>query len=68
MTYIEKIVDISKGEEKIRQYTKEEIANVQAEELKLEQEANVASAKLAAKQEVLEMLGITDEQMKLLLS
>ena len=58
MKYTEKIYDITTGEETIREYTKEEVANVEAEIARLEvinaereaQEAlkQSAQAKLAA--------------------
>ena len=65
MKYTEKIYDITTGEETIREYTKEEIANVEAEMARLEvinaeretQEAlkQSAHAKLAA-------LGLTADE------
>jgi len=70
MKYIEKIIDISTGEESIveRDMTAEDLAKYQAY-----QEANTilqaeAAAKAAAKADLLEKLGITEEEAKLLLS
>lgn len=71
MTYNEKIVDITTGDEIIRPFTKEEIAKVeaaqaQAEADQLAAEAEV-NAKAEAKSELLAKLGITEAEAKLLL-
>lgn len=72
MTYNEKIVDITTGDEITRPFTKDEIAKVeaaqaQAEADRLAAEAE-AEAKAAAKAELLAKLGITEAEAKLLLS
>lgn len=65
MKYTEKIYDITTGEETIREYTKEEIANVEAEMARLkvinaEKEAQEA-LKLSA-QAKLAALGLTADE------
>lgn len=68
MSYKEKIVNVETGEETWRDYTPEEIAKVQASIAKAEADQQELAAKAAQKQQVLEMLGITEEQAKLILS
>lgn len=66
--YKEKIINAETGEETWRDYTPEEIAEVekaQAEAIKMANERNKI---LAAKTVLLEKLGITEEEAKLLLS
>jgi hypothetical protein len=69
--YQEKIIDITTGKETIRPYTKKEIAEVEAaiEATRLEQDtkAQAQLEKDAARQEILERLGISKEESKLLL-
>lgn len=65
MKYTEKIYDITTGEETIREYTKEEVANVEAEMARLkvinaEKEAQEALKKSA--QAKLAALGLTEEE------
>jgi uncharacterized protein (UPF0179 family) len=68
----EKIVDISTGEETIRPYTSEEIAIVEIEraEILAIQAAKEAeeTAKIAARQAVLDKLGLTAEEVAALLA
>lgn len=72
MTYTKKIYDASTGEETIIPMNEQEIAENKAEETKQEKlaaERQVAeAAKAAEKQAILDKLGITAEQAKLLLS
>ena len=66
--YKEKIVNVATGEETWRDYTATEIAEVeaaQAESLKLSKEIE---ARENARKAVLEKLGLTDDEAKLLLS
>jgi hypothetical protein len=66
--YKEKIVNVQTGEETWRDYSPEEIAEVekaQAEALKLVAEQNKIALSKAA---LLEKLGITEDEAKLLLS
>ena len=71
MAYTEKIVNIATGEETIRPYSVEEIAEAKA----IEAQSNAAKAehdaqettKAAARQAVLEKLGLTAEEMAALL-
>jgi hypothetical protein len=72
MEYTEKIIDITTGEETIRPYTKAEIAEVEAAIAKIESERligeNEKAAKESAKAALLQRLGITAEEAKLLLA
>ena len=71
-TYFEKIYDIATGQETIRPYTTEEIAQSQAEESRLldEQDKRNAdqAAKIAAKQAVLDKLGLSADEVAALLA
>jgi hypothetical protein len=64
----EKIVDLATGEETLRDYTPEEMAEVAAEEAKAEAVAAERAEKLATKTAVLEKLGLTAEEAAALLS
>ena len=69
--YVEKIFDIATGEEIIRPYTAKEIAQVEALQAKLaaeqaEREAEQAS-KDAARQAVLDKLGLSADEVAALL-
>lgn len=72
MTYFEKIVNAETGEETIRPYTAEEIAEVEA--LQAEREAEQAlrdaeqATKDAARQAVLDKLGLSAEEVAALLN
>jgi hypothetical protein len=70
MTIIEKTFDITTGEETIteRDETVAEIAYREKFEAKVAQDKAEAEAKAAQKQQILDQLGITAEQAKLLLS
>lgn len=67
MTYTEKLFNVTTGEETIRPYTAEEIAEVENAEVdakaKLAEEADRAKQRAA----LLERLGITEDEAKLLL-
>lgn len=71
MTYFEKIVDAITGEESIREYTKAEIdevmkAKAEADAIQAQIKAQ-AEADAAAKQAILDRLGLTAEEAALLL-
>jgi hypothetical protein len=67
MTLFEKIIDITSGEETIRPYTAEEIAEVEAiQAQKTERDIKLA-AKAAARQAVLDKLGLTADEITALL-
>lgn len=72
MTYFEKIVNAETGEETIRPYTAEEIAEVEAlqAERKAEQALRNAeqATKDAARQAVLDKLGLSAEEVAALLN
>jgi hypothetical protein len=65
--YQEKIFNIQTGETIFRDYTPEEIAQVEAEEAAAAEKLAELEAKAAAKAALLEKLGITEEEAKLLL-
>lgn len=67
MTYTEKIINLTTGEETIRPYTKEEVAEVEAAIAEMAKIKAEADAKAAAKAVILERLGITAEEAALLL-
>lgn len=66
--YYEKIVDTITGTETIRPFTAEEIADLEANRAAAELRAQAAAEAAAAKAALLEKLGITEEEAKLLLS
>jgi hypothetical protein len=68
MTYIERIHDISTGEITEREYTANEIAEVQANIAKETAKAQAEAIKAAEKAALLERLGITADEAALLLS
>jgi hypothetical protein len=68
MTLNEKILDVSTGEEVIRPYTADEIKEVEAEKVKLAAKQKEAQDKAIAKALILEKLGLTEDEAKLLLS
>jgi len=69
--YQEKIIDITTGKETIRPYTAKEVAEVEAniEATRVEQEtkADAKSKKDAARQAILDKLGLTADEAALLL-
>ena len=71
MTYTEKIIDISTGQETIRPYTSEEIAAIEALQAelaeKIAQENAEQDAKNAARQAVLDKLGLKADEVAALL-
>lgn len=66
--YKEKIVDAATGEETWRDYTPEEIAKVEAVQAEAAERQAEAKAKAADKATLLDRLGITEAEAKLLLS
>lgn len=69
--YFERIIDITTGEETIRPYTDEEIAAVEAEQAKAAADQAVRDAeqasKNAARQAVLDKLGLSADEVAALL-
>ena len=65
--YKEKIIDIMTGQENWREYTAEEIAEVEAEQAKALVKAAEQAAKDAAKQAVIEKLGLSADEVAALL-
>lgn len=65
---IEKIVNVSTGEETIREYTAQEIAEVEKSIAEAALKAEVLSAKEAARKSILDKLGLTLDEAKILLS
>ena len=68
MTYIERIYDAATGETTEREYTKDEIAEMKANEAKAAELTQQQATKAAEKVALLKRLGITDDEAKLLLS
>jgi hypothetical protein len=66
--YFEKIVNAETGEETIRPFTEQEVAKMKAAEAEAEAKATADQAKETQKAALLEKLGITQEEAKLLLS
>jgi hypothetical protein len=66
--YKEKIVNLETGEETWRDYTDAEIAQVEAAQAEAAQIQAQAEAKAAQKAALLDRLGITEEEAKLLLA
>ena len=64
----EKIIDLQTGEETIRPYTEAEIAEVEAANLKAEEKRELLAEQGIARNALLEKLGITSDEAKLLLS
>ena len=71
MTYNEKIIDTTTGQETIRPYTKEEIAAVEAEQARAKVESDALAqeqaTKDAARQAVLDKLGLSADEVAALL-
>lgn len=66
--YIEKIYDVTTGETTEREYTADEIAEVEANIAKESAKAEAEAIKAAEKAALLAKLGITADEAKLLLS
>lgn len=66
--YKEKIFNVQTNEESFRDYTPQEIAEVEAAKAAAEAAKAEAAAKEAARQALLAKLGITEDEAKLLLS
>lgn len=63
MTYIERIVDAETGEVTERLYTAEEVAAVEAAQVDATAEAAALAEKAAARQAVLDKLGLTADDL-----
>ena len=68
MTYFERIVDLETGETTERPYTAKEIAEVEAKQAELSITLEAEATKAAEKAALLERLGLTQDEAKLLLS
>lgn len=68
MTYIERIHNVETGETTDRPYTAKEIKEVEAAQLEAVNSATLLNEKESAKAALLQRLGITAEEAKLLLS
>jgi len=67
MTYYEKIVNVQTGEEILREYTSEEIELVEKAEAESVKATKELQAKAAARLVILEKLGLTEDEAKVLL-
>lgn len=65
--YKEKIIDLISGEEIFRDYTKEEIANVEAEQVQAAELNKKEQERITARNAILEKLGLTEEEAAVLL-
>ena len=68
MTYTEKTIDITTGKETFRNYTDDEVAEVEANQAQAAIKTAEQAVKNAARQNVLEKLGLSADEAKLLLS
>ena len=68
MTYIERIVDATTGEETLRDYTAKEIAEVEKAIADNQARVEAQATKATEKAALLEKLGITADEATLLLS
>lgn len=68
MTYFEKIVDVSTGEETLREYTAEEIDAVKRAQAESAERIAKQEEAALAREALLKKLGITEDEAKLLLS
>ena len=68
MALNEKIVNVSTGEEVIRPYTEDEIKEVEAERVKIAAKQKEQQDKAIARALIIEKLGLTEDEAKLLLS
>ena len=68
MTYIERIVNIETDEVIEREYNAKEIAEVEAKQAELSITLEAEATKAAEKAALLERLGLTQDEAKLLLS
>jgi hypothetical protein len=70
--YTEKIVDVTTGEETLREFTKEEIADLVKEQKTLDEKNAIRKAeaelRISDRLAILTKLGLTDDEAKLLLS
>lgn len=67
MTLNERIFDIATGEEVLKEYSKQQIAEVEIAKLEQEKRKAEQNKKAIEKMALLEKLGITEEEAKLLL-
>lgn len=65
--YKEKIIDLTTGLETFRDYTEKEIADVETAQAKVAQLKIKEEERIAARNAILEKLGLTEEEAKLLL-
>jgi acyl-CoA reductase-like NAD-dependent aldehyde dehydrogenase len=68
MEYTKKTFDVSTGEETITPLSAEEVAQVEANIAKAQEQADLQATRAAEKAALLERLGITQDEAKLLLS
>ena len=64
--YKETIVNAETGEVKVRNLTKAEIANLQSQQTELEERLKIAEEKNLARMAILEKLGLSADETKLL--
>lgn len=64
----EKIINLETGEVTWRDYTPEEIAEMEESAKRAERDAAIIAEKIAARKAIFDKLGITEDEAKLLLS
>jgi hypothetical protein len=65
--YNEKIVDVLTGEETLREFSANEVAEIEKAQALAEAELAKANAKEQARKQILESLGLTEEQIQALI-
>lgn len=67
MTYIHRIVNAETGEVIEKDYTKKELDELKANQVRIDAEIAAAEAKEATRQAILNRLGLSEDEVKILL-
>lgn len=65
--YFEKTIDLETGEETLREFTEQEVSEIEKEQAKIKKEAKAEADKAKAREDVLKSLGLTEEQIQALI-
>ncbi len=68
MMYFEKIVNIQTGEETIREFTAQEIAEREASDIELAEAQRLQEERALQRAEIIAKLGLTEEEVEILFS
>jgi hypothetical protein len=68
MMYFEKIVNIQTGEETIREFTAQEIAEREASDIELAKAQRLQEERALQRAEIIAKLGLTEEEVEILFS